>query len=362
MGNDGAQARYVSRPVSVVSAPALGATERSLAGDTLQVRDLQVWVGDAHILRGVTFDVDPGEVVALAGESGSGKSTAILAVPRLLPGGSRVSGTVRYGSLDLATLDRRQLRQFRASAARIVFQDPWSTLHPLQTIGSQLSESARSADPSLNRRAARELAGETLQQVGIPDAAARLRAYPHEVSGGQLQRIVIAMALVAAPALMLCDEPTTALDVTTQAQILELLSELNRDRGISIVLATHDLEVIADIADRLVVMYGGRVMEQGPTEDVLQRPGHPYTSALLQAAPGYDPGARLRPIQGRPPSATSQASGCAFASRCEHATDVCTVIDPLLRPLAHHERHASACLRIEGYGPVSASDFEERGV
>ena len=275
------------------------------ADDILRLERVSVRLGTAggtaQILRDVSFSVGRGEIVALAGESGSGKSTALLAVLRLLAPGAQTSGSIVVDGQDIAPLRGRRLREFRARTARMVFQDPWRALHPMHSIGRQLVESARAADPSLSKDAARDLAGDTLARVGIPDPGARLRSYPHQVSGGQLQRVVIAMALVASPSLLLCDEPTTALDVTTQAQILDLLKELNRDLGISIVLATHDLDVIADVADKLVVMYAGAVSEEGPTEQVMARPEHPYTWSLLQAAPGRQPSERLRAIEGRPP-------------------------------------------------------------
>lgn len=245
------------------------------------------------------------------------------------------------------------MRELRARRARLVFQDPWKALHPMHSIGRQLVESARSADPKLSKKAARDLAGEMLGKVGIPDPRARLAAYPHEVSGGQLQRIVIAMALVASPSLLFCDEPTTALDVTTQAQILDLIRELNRDLGISVVIASHDLDVIADVTDRLVVMYAGAVVEEGPTAQVLSSPRHPYTWSLLRAAPGGQSGERLHAIEGRPPAPTESITGCSFAPRCSSAGDVCRDTGPGLRTVSLGPPRRSACLLVEGYGPLT---------
>ncbi|MBB6119547.1 ABC transporter ATP-binding protein [Nocardiopsis algeriensis] len=311
--------------------------------------------GTADLLRNVSFSVARGEIVALAGESGSGKSTALLAVLRLLAPGAQVSGSILVDGKDIAPLRGRELRAFRSRTARMVFQDPWRALHPMHSIGRQLTESARAADPTLSKEAARTLAGDMLARVGIPDPGTRLRSYPHEVSGGQLQRIVIAMALVASPSLLLCDEPTTALDVTTQAQILELLQELNRDLGITVVLATHDLDVIADIADRLVVMYAGSVAEEGPTGQVMARPEHPYTRSLLQAAPGRRPGERLRAIAGRPPSPLEVIEGCPFAARCEHRTSICATAPNTTVPIAGEPGRRSACVRVTaGTAPPSA--------
>ncbi|WP_190394307.1 ABC transporter ATP-binding protein [Nocardiopsis quinghaiensis] len=302
--------------------------------------------GSAQILRDVSFSVGRGEIVALAGESGSGKSTALLAVLRLLAPGARISGSIVVDGQDIAPLRGRRLRDFRARTARMVFQDPWRALHPMHSIGRQLVESARAADPSLSRSAARDLSGDMLSRVGIPDPGARLNSHPHEVSGGQLQRVVIAMALVASPSLLLCDEPTTALDVTTQAQILELLQELNRDLGISIALATHDLDVIADIADKLVVMYAGAVSEEGPTAQVMARPEHPYTWSLLHAAPGQHPGERLRAIEGRPPSPLTVITGCPFLPRCEHRRGVCETAPLTPVPVTDQPDRRSSCVRV----------------
>ena len=320
-------------------------TDDILRLDRVSVR-LRTAGGEADILRDVSFSVERGRIVALAGESGSGKSTALLAVLRLLAPGAQVSGRILVDGQDIVPLRGRGLRDFRARTARMVFQDPWRALHPMHSIGRQLVESARAADRSLSKKDAFELAGETLARVGIPDPHARLRSYPHEVSGGQLQRVVIAMALVASPSLLLCDEPTTALDVTTQAQILELLQELNRDLGISIVVATHDLDVIADVADELVVMYAGAVSEEGPTEQVMARPEHPYTWSLLQAAPGQHPGERLRAIEGRPPSPLTVINGCPFAPRCEHRRQVCDTAPLTPAPVAELPNRRSSCVRV----------------
>ncbi|MDX6744075.1 ABC transporter ATP-binding protein [Actinocorallia sp. A-T 12471] len=309
--------------------------------------------GPLRIIRDATFRVRRGEVVALAGESGSGKSTSILAALRLLPPGARVDGSIVLDGQDVLATPRREMRRLRASRARLIFQDPWRSLHPMKRIGAQLVESARTADPSLSKKAAAELAEAMLARVGIPDPASRMASYPHEISGGQSQRIVIAMALVARPSVLFCDEPTTALDVTTQAQILELLRELNRDLGLSIVIATHDLDVITDLADRLVVMYAGEVVESGPTAEVLARPRHPYTFSLLRAAPGAQTGGRLHAIEGRPPGPAEDVPGCAFAARCPSAEDVCVSAHPAPREVV--PGRITACLRAEGYGPIGGT-------
>ncbi|WP_106402618.1 ABC transporter ATP-binding protein [Actinocorallia populi] len=330
--------------------------------DALVMKDVRVTLptgkGLLRIIRDATFHVAKGEIVALAGESGSGKSTSIMAALRLLPPGARVDGTIILDGQDVLAMPRRELRGLRAKRARLVFQDPWRSLHPMKRIGAQLVESARTADPSLSREAARELAERMLARVGIPEPASRMDSYPHEVSGGQSQRIVIAMALVAGPSVLFCDEPTTALDVTTQAQILELLRELNRELGLSIVIATHDLDVISDLADRLVVMYAGEVVEAGPTAEVLSRPRHPYTWSLLRSAPGsHEPGERLHTIEGRPPGPAESPAGCAFAARCPSVHEVCLSTRPEPRPVA--PGRSAACLLTEGYGPITAGARDE---
>jgi oligopeptide/dipeptide ABC transporter ATP-binding protein len=317
----------------------------------LSMRGVNVFLptakGELQILRDIDFEVPRGTVVALAGESGSGKSTAMLTALRLLPWGARVEGEITAEGVRIDTLESAELRRFRATRARVIFQDPWSSLHAMHSIGAQLVESARSADPSLTKDQARALAEETLLKVGIADPMARMKSFPHQVSGGQLQRIVIAMALVASPTLLLCDEPTTALDVTTQEQILELLRELKESLGLTIVIATHDLDVIDGLADQLVVMYGGTIVEQGPVKTVLSAPQHPYTWAMLQAAPDRNTHERLRPIEGRPPALDDLPAGCAFAPRCTSAADICRAITPQLVDLDGSGDHSTACTRVQ---------------
>jgi len=334
-------------------APTVDVSKQQTGVDiALSMRELTVALprsgsADLQILHGVDLEVPAGQVVALAGESGSGKSTAMLSALRLLPWGARIGGHIEADGVDVVAMSKRELRDFRARHARVVLQDPWSSLHPMHTIGSQLIESARSGEPGLSKSAARELAVDTLTRVGIADPEARMKTYPHQMSGGQLQRVVIAMALVAKPTLLFCDEPTTALDVTTQAQILDLLRTLNRETGLTIVIASHDLDVIAGIADRLVVMYAGAVVEQGPVEELMTKPQHPYTWALLQTAPEHNRGKRLRTIEGRPPALDNLPPGCAFAQRCDFAIDNCIKTRPRLLPLLSAPGHATACLRVQ---------------
>jgi oligopeptide/dipeptide ABC transporter ATP-binding protein len=326
-------------------------THPKLPDFALSMRDVNVYLptaqGELRILRDINFDVPRGSVVALAGESGSGKSTAMLTALRLLPWGARVEGDITAEGVKINELGPAELRRFRASRARVIFQDPWSALHAMHSIGDQLIESARSADPALTKAQARAIAEETLLKVGISDPTARMKSYPHQVSGGQLQRIVIAMALVASPTLLLCDEPTTALDVTTQEQILELLRELKESLGLTIVIATHDLDVIDGLADRLVVMYGGTIVEQGEVKTVLSKPQHPYTWAMLEAAPDRNTHERLRPIEGRPPALDDLPAGCAFAPRCTSATEICRTFSPVLTDIDGTGSHSTACTRVQ---------------
>jgi oligopeptide/dipeptide ABC transporter ATP-binding protein len=336
-----------------MTAPTLATAPATLAAPpiALSMEDVNVFLptagGELQILRNISFEVPRGSVVALAGESGSGKSTAMLTALRLLPWGARVDGKITAEGVQINDLAPEELRRFRASRARVIFQDPWSSLHAMHSIGAQLIESARSADPALTKEQARKLAEETLVNVGISDPAARMKSFPHQVSGGQLQRVVIAMALVASPTLLLCDEPTTALDVTTQEQILELLRELKDRLGLTIVIATHDLDVIDGLADKLVVMYGGTIVEQGDVKTVLSAPQHPYTWAMLQAAPDRSGNERLRPIEGRPPALDNLPAGCAFAPRCTSATDICRTLSPRLVNLDERGDHSTACTRVQ---------------
>ncbi|MFI9625884.1 ABC transporter ATP-binding protein [Streptomyces sp. NPDC052042] len=319
------------------------------SGRALSIRALSMHIdtrhGTAHPLRDVSLDVAPGEVVALAGESGSGKSTVLRSIVRLLPRAARTEGSVQVAGTEVTSLPKKDLRSLRARTVRMVFQDPWAAFHPMHTIGRQLVESARAADPGLSTERARQLAVETLEAVGVTDAPQRLRARPQEVSGGQLQRSMIAMCLVGAPRVLLCDEPTTALDVTTQAAVLDLLRDLADERGIAVLMSTHDLGLIREIADRVVIMYAGQVVEDGPVAAVLDDPRHPYTRALIAARP--DPSAaRLQPIPGIAPSATERVNGCAFAPRCPSAVPACREEDP---PVIETDRlRRVRCRLIEG--------------
>jgi oligopeptide transport system ATP-binding protein len=315
---------------------------------TLRVRDLRVTFatrrGDLPALSGVDLEVAPGEVLALLGESGSGKSVTAKAVMGLLP----ATASVRAAELhavgdDLLSLSAEALRQRRGTAMTMVFQDALSALNPVLSIGDQIGELFRK-HRGMSRRAARSAAVDLLRLVGIPAADRRVRDYPHQFSGGMRQRILIAMAVALDPKLLIADEPTTALDVTVQAQILRLLDRLRRELGMAVLLITHDLGVAAEIADRVAVMYAGRIVETGSTADLLDSPRHPYTAALLRSVPelaGASGSGRLRPIPGSPPNLLALPSGCAFRPRCDLATAECASTRPLLRPVG--EGRAAAC-------------------
>jgi oligopeptide/dipeptide ABC transporter ATP-binding protein len=343
---------------TALSAPRDGA-EIAVALDGVNVH-VETEKGRLQILREVTIDVPAGSVVALAGESGSGKSTVMLAALKLLPGGVSVDGAVRILDEDVLTQSPKELRAFRATQARVIFQDPWSSLHPMHSLGAQLIESARTSDPAMTKEQAKARALEMLTRVGIPDPAARMKSFPHQISGGQLQRIAIAMALVASPKVLFCDEPTTALDVTTQQQILDLLQDLRVSMGLTIVIATHDLDVIRGFADHLVVMYGGSVVEAGRVADVLTAPSHPYTWALLQADPKRSVGSRLLPLEGRPPSPDERPPGCSFAPRCSSAAEVCRSVTPILRTVGDERK--SACTRLQIQQGLLAPDGREQSI
>ena len=289
--------------------------------------------GTVRVVDGVSFTVGEGETVAVLGESGSGKSVSSLAILGLLPrpAGRIVAGVVRFRGTDLTALDHRQLQELRGERLAMVFQDPQSALNPVMTVGAQIGEAARRRR-GLSRRAAREKAIEMMRLVRIPDAQRRVDDYPHQFSGGMRQRVVIAMALALDPELVIADEPTTALDVTVQQQIMSLLRELQESRGVGLVLISHDLGVVAGAADRVVVMYGGRVVETGPLRAVYDRPAHPYTVGLMRSVPETEGDAPLVPIPGTPPSPARLPSGCAFHPRCPIAADRCRTDVPALRP------------------------------
>lgn len=295
-----------------------------------------------HAVRGVNLDVRRGELVAVVGESGSGKSTVMLAVMGLLAANASVSGNALLDGTDLLGISASELRSVRGSRVAMIFQDPMTSLNPVLTVGRQLSEAVL-VHRSMSKSSAADHARELLELVAIPHARQRLRSYPHELSGGMRQRVMIAMAMANDPEVLIADEPTTALDVTIQAQILEVLDRLRRERDLAIVLVTHDLGVVAGVADSVHVMYAGNLVEQGEVRNIFYRPAHPYTRGLLACSPRLDrDSADLVPIPGSPPVLTDLPAGCAFAPRCSLAADRCLTEVPTLRDLG--TTHAACIL------------------
>ena len=291
----------------------------------------------AKAVGGVSFDLNAGEVLGIVGESGSGKSVTSLSILRLIPDppGKITEGEILYGGRDLLKLSYEQMREIRGREIAMIFQEPMTSLNPVFTIEKQVTEPVLLHE-KLNRKDAIERAVEVLSAVGIPDARRRLKDYPHQFSGGMRQRVMIAMALICRPAILIADEPTTALDVTIQAQILELMQKLQGEReGSSILLITHDLSVIAEMCDRVIVMYGGLIQEIGTIRDLFGNPLHPYTRGLLASIPREgNKGKKLYAIPGNVPSIFDFPSGCKFCSRCEHVQDRCREEPPELRELA----------------------------
>ncbi|WP_199237437.1 ABC transporter ATP-binding protein [Azospirillum sp. TSH64] len=313
----------------------------------LEVEDLTVRFGDAVVVDRLSFSVEAGETLAIVGESGCGKSMTALALTRLVGPPGRIGGRVRLDGLELTGLPEPRMRAVRGDRIGIVFQDPMSALNPVLTVGEQVAEAVRAHSP-LGTRAARARAAELLDLVHIPDAHRRLDDHPHRFSGGMRQRVAIAIAIAANPALLIADEPTTALDVTIQAQILCLLDELRRDLGMGLILITHDLGVVAETADRVLVMYAGRKVEEQDTPGLFAAPLHPYTRRLMGAKPRLTlgeppPRQRLQEIPGLVPLPGAIPPGCAFAPRCADADAGCAAVPPLQR----HGRAAVACHKVE---------------
>jgi peptide/nickel transport system ATP-binding protein len=328
--------------------------------DLLQVTDLTVTfptdVEDVSAVRGMSFEVNPHEVVALVGESGAGKSATAMAVVGLLPEFADVSGSVRLRGDELIGLDDRRMSRIRGRVIGTVFQDPMSALTPVYTVGDQIAEALRVHQRDLGRRAARTRAVELLELVGIAQPERRARAFPHELSGGERQRVVIAIAIANDPDLIICDEPTTALDVTVQAQILDVLRTARDVTGAGVLIITHDLGVVSEFADRALVMYAGRAVETAPVTDLVRSRVMPYTVGLLGSVPRLDSpqGARLVPIPGAPPSMAALPAGCPFAPRCPLAIDDCRSAEPELVSVGSD--HAAACIRTDDVAGRSAAD------
>jgi peptide/nickel transport system ATP-binding protein len=309
--------------------PPVNRDEILLEVDDLSVTFARKGSKPVHAVDGVSFDVRPGQVVGIVGESGSGKSVTSLAVMGLLPQrGVRTSGQVRYRGRDLLRMDTRSLNDLRGREIAMVFQDPMSSLNPVIPVGLQVTE-VLLRHSEVTRAEARDEATELLRRCGIPDPGRRLKEYPHQLSGGMRQRALIAIALACKPSLLICDEPTTALDVTIQAQVLELLKELVNDLGTAMIMITHDLGVVAGLCDFVNVMYSGRVVESATRRELFAHPRHRYTEGLLASIPRLDSprGEPLRPIRGTPRDVVSWSQACAFAPRCDHAAQDCATPD-----------------------------------
>lgn len=305
-----------------------------MSDSILQIRDLRVTfktqMGELRAVRGVDVDVAPGEILGVVGESGSGKSVSFLAAMGLLPKSATITGSVKLDGQELIGSKSKVIRSVRGRSLAMVFQDPLSALNPVHRVGDQIVEMIQSHQ-DMNTHDAEKRAVELLEIVGIPQPDERARQYPHEFSGGMRQRVVIAMAIANNPKVLIADEPTTALDVTVQAQILEVIQRIQQKFGTAVVLITHDLGVIARVADSVNVMYAGRNVESGTVQALFDHPSHPYTRGLLSSLPheGMD---RLQPIAGFPPNMLAPPPGCGFAPRCQHATELCTAALPSLRP------------------------------
>ncbi len=345
----GTGAEIVSEPQASEPSPRPVSARR--AEPVVSIRDLSVCFdtpdGVVHAVDSVSYDVGPGEIVAVVGESGCGKTVTALTVLGLLPQppGRVVGGEVRFEGRDLLAASRRELRAIRGAAISMIFQDPQSSLNPVFSIGRQIVDVLRAHDRRLSKADARARTVELLSTVGIPEPASRLGEYPHQWSGGMCQRAMIAMAIANRPRLLIADEPTTALDVTTQAQVLDVLRVAQRETGAAAILITHDLGVVAEMADRVVVMYAGRVVETGSVGAIFHEPRHPYTVGLMASLPRLDgDDDNLDPIPGRPPSLISRPSGCCFHPRCQlrRQRDRCVEQAPVLLE-AGRAGHRSAC-------------------
>ncbi|NER81861.1 MAG: ABC transporter ATP-binding protein [Leptolyngbya sp. SIO1D8] len=300
--------------------------------------------GVVHAVNDVSFQVNDQETVGIVGESGSGKSMTMLSVMRLIPQppGKIIHGRVLFEGQDLLQLSRSDMRKIRGNRIAMIFQDPMTSLNPVLTVERQLTEAIR-RHLKLNKAAARDRAIDLLEHVGIPEAAARIRNYPHQFSGGMRQRVMIAMGLACNPKLLIADEPTTALDVTIQAQIVDLVQRLKAEHNMAVIWITHDLSLLASLADRILVMYAGQIVESAPLDQLYANPRHPYTLGLLQSIPRLDEiqKAVLKPVEGMPPDLMNYPQGCPFAMRCPYVLDRCHSEDPTLESV--EENHTVAC-------------------
>ncbi len=333
-----------------------------MARKLLSVRNLKTsfftHVGEVKAVRGISFDVNEGEVLGIVGESGSGKSVTSLSIMGLLQYPGRVvDGEILLNGEDILTYSKNQMRRVRGKEIAMIFQDPMTSLNPVYTRGNQIMEMILEHE-KMSRREARARAIEMLKLVGIPAAEKRIDSYPHEFSGGMRQRVMIALALSCNPKLLIADEPTTALDVTIQAQILNLIKKLNKQFGMTTMLITHDLGVVATVCDKVAVMYGGLIMEYGTVDEIFYHPRHPYTMGLLGSIPHVDGGEkrRLIPIDGTPPDLINPPKGCPFSTRCKYCMNVCTQEQP---PYFAEDKHRTMCWMLDVDAPKD-SDYEMR--
>jgi len=330
----------------------------------LEVKDLRTsfftYAGEVKAVDGVSFHVDQGEAIGIVGESGCGKSVTVQTVMRLIPTppGKIVGGSIKFLGRDIVNITEKEMRSIRGKEMGMIFQDPMTSLNPVLTIGLQLTEVLKQHE-GLSGQEANKRAIELLDLVGISNPKSRLKQYPHQFSGGMRQRVMIAMALTCSPKLLIADEPTTALDVTIQAQILDLLRNLKEKINTSIILITHDLGIVADLCSRVIVMYGGNIVESGSIDDIYYHPQHPYTWGLLKSIPRLDASkkGRLIPIPGTPPDLLNPPKGCRFAPRCEHCMQLCTEQMPEYSKI--NEGHQVACWLQHPQAPKVA--FEGRG-
>ncbi|TCP53749.1 oligopeptide transport system ATP-binding protein [Tumebacillus sp. BK434] len=334
----------------------------------LEVKDLKVsfhtYAGEVQAVRGVTFNLKKGECLAIVGESGCGKSVTSQAIMRLIqtpPGEIKAGSQIVFdGKTDIVKLTDKEMENVRGSEMGMIFQDPMTSLNPTMKVGAQIAEGLIKHQ-GLSRQAARERAIEMLRLVGIPNPEARVEQYPHQFSGGMRQRVMIAIALACNPKLLIADEPTTALDVTIQAQILDLMRDLQEKTGASIIIITHDLGVVADVAQKVVVMYAGKVVENGTIDEVFYNPQHPYTWGLLRSVPRLDSSKDedLIPIDGTPPDLIAPPKGCAFAARCPYAMEICMEQDPEMTKI--DQNHAAACWLLHPNAPKVERPVEVGG-
>ena len=322
----------------------------------LEVNDLHIsfdtYSGEVHAVRGVSFHLDKAETLAIVGESGCGKSVTAKSIMKLIPmpPGRIKKGSILFGGRDITNYTKKQMESIRGSEIGMIFQDPMTSLSPTMLVGKQIAEGLIQHQ-RLTKKQAHEKSIEMLKIVGIPNPDKRASQYPHEFSGGMRQRVMIAIALACNPKVLIADEPTTALDVTIQAQILDLMKDLKKQIDTSIILITHDLGVVAGMAERVLVMYAGKIVEAGYLEDIFKNPKHPYTWGLLKSVPRLDLGSKeeLIPIYGTPPDLFSPPKGCDFAARCKHAMKVCYLLQPEMQECG--QEHQTACWLLHQYAP-----------